>query len=139
MANTVNNLSCSLFCAKRSIIDIWLGSECAYAPDWRHSKNKFNLFCANLSHSFHWFPVCCSKSYRKLQGLQINGDMGTKLVDPFICLLLFENSRLPKSRKNPPKNYPISSEPWAHWLTNRMGHYHSQNLTKPNSSHNEVT
>ena len=42
------------------------------------------------------------------------GDMGTKLVDPFICLLLFENSRLPKSRKNPPKNYPISSEPWAH-------------------------
>ena len=42
------------------------------------------------------------------------GDMDTKLVDPFICLLLFENSRLPKSRKNPPKNYPISSEPWAH-------------------------
>ena len=67
------------------------------------------------------------------------GDMDTKLVDPFICLLLFENSRLPKSRKNPPKNYPISSEPWAHWLTNRMGHYHSQNLTKPNWSHNEVT
>ena len=80
LANTVNNLSCSLFCAKRSIIDIWLGSECAYAPDWRHSKNKFNLFCANLSHSFHWFPVCCSKSYRKLQGIQINGDMGTKLI-----------------------------------------------------------
>lgn len=69
----------------------------------------------------------------------LRGDMGTKLVDPFICLLLFKNSRFPKSRKNPTKNYPISSEPWTQWLTDRMGHYHSQNLTKPNWSYNEVT
>ena len=45
----------------------------------RTLKTRLTILCL-CSDLFQWFPVCCSKSCRTLEGIQVNGDFGTKWI-----------------------------------------------------------